>query len=443
MDKFKRFYGWGLNQSALSIERKITNLSEGFESQLEAFDRGLIPSGQGRSYGDSALNSGGIRLSSSELKRMSIDHETGIAICGAGVTISELENESLKVGFFPYVVPGTGEVSLGGAFASDVHGKSQHRAGNFSDHVLEIKVLNASGKANHYQNGSEEFCATAGGMGLTGFIQELKIQLRKVENSKVDVVEFRAKNLKELLSLMGKWGNTFEYSVAWLDMSGKNYGRGILSVGNHSEDKILKNSNSSVRTKLQFRAKKSISIFTPIGLVNRISVNLFNTLWYWKPLKNGNLDIQKFMHPLDGISNWNKIYGKKGFIQYQFVIPERSAESLFEILGEFQKANITSSLTVLKQFGKASNSMLGFPMPGFTLAVDIPANTRHISLFLNKMDVTISKLGGRIYLSKDSMLGKNEFIKMYPNLESWKKIKQTMDPENIWNSNQSRRLELC
>lgn len=280
-------------------------------------------------------------------------------------------------------------------------------------------------------------------MGLTGFIQELKIQLRKVENSKVDVMEFRAKNLKELLSLMAKWGNAFEYSVAWLDMSGKNYGRGILSVGNHSKDKILKNSSSNVRTKFQFRAKKSISFFTPISLVNRISVNLFNSLWYWKPLKNGSSDIQKFMHPLDGISNWNKIYGKKGFIQYQFVIPERSAESLFEILGEFQKANITSSLTVLKQFGRVSNSMLGFPMPGFTLAVDIPANTRHISLFLNKMDVTISKLGGRVYLSKDSMLGKNEFINMYSNVESWKKIKQRMDPENIWKSDQSRRLELC
>jgi decaprenylphospho-beta-D-ribofuranose 2-oxidase len=433
--------GWGRTNYSLGVS--LDNFEELSGVTAEVRSRGAIPSGRFRSYGDSALNSGGVNFNSNKFKMIEIQPDIGMAICGSGVTIGELEHAAHLYGFLPSVVPGTGYVTLGGAFASDIHGKSQQTKGNFSDHVTQITLIDSNGIAHKYAPESAEFRATAGGMGLTGFISELHIDLEAVETPVIFQKEIRVKSLKEMLSSLLNIEDEFPFTVAWIDLSGKYHGRGIITGGRYaSKDELNKKYN------LDYGFKKQDKVFTipflgSVNFMGKYTIKAFNTLWYRKPVKHGLVSYRKFMHPLDSISNWNLLYGKSGFIQYQFVIPSLESDFLEEVLLILREFEISSAVTVLKKFGRGGSGYLSFPMPGWTLAMDFPAGTKDLAKVIEILNLRLIACGGRIYLTKDSLLNVDAMKTMYKDLEEWKNMKRKMDPSRFWQSDQSRRLELC
>lgn len=432
--------GWGLCQFS---ETNLLPYSRQLSLRKESNPRGYIPRGLGRSYGDSALNSGGTTLETNLLKDISIDPESGIAVIGAGVTIQTLEEESLKVGYFPYVVPGTAQVTIGGAIASDIHGKSHHRVGSFSSHLLQIRLMNSVGVEMDLRpddKTSEIFWSTVGGMGLTGLILQAKIQLSKVESRYVLVEERRAKDLDELMGILKSFNERYLYTVAWVDLSGKFLGRGLVSGAKHAGLKDLPKKNRKVSPRRQ--ALKLPSILR-IRLINTFTIRIFNLVWFYKPIGKQVQDVEKYMHPLDGVENWNILYGKAGFIQYQFVVPLGREDVLREVLLKIKSSGNSSFLTVLKSFGEDSNGFIAFPIKGWTLAIDFPIRSKGLSEILSEIDEMVVQSGGRIYLTKDSRLSSIDFAHMYPNFQRWKEVKYQVDPINLWQSDQGRRLRLC
>jgi decaprenylphospho-beta-D-ribofuranose 2-oxidase len=435
--------GWGNNLYALTCLRIYKNGN----SRLKISEsRGGIPRGLGRSYGDSALNSGGVTFDSSELKKIEIQKDLGIAIVGGGVTIYDLECASLPLGFFPAVVPGTAQVTIGGAIASDIHGKSHHKVGSFSNHLAEIKLATYDGSLvslSPENDTSQLFWATVGGMGLTGLIVEATIRLTKVDSAFMEVTEKRVKNLDELINTLTQLNQTFLYTVAWVDLSGEFKGRGIISAAKHATVRELSSKNLLKRfaplTKIDF----AIHIPFRMNVINRLSIRLFNLFWYHKPLGKQIQHVQRYMHPLDSVRNWNIIYGRRGFIQYQFVIPPDRVDILKTVLTKLKDDGCGSFLSVLKSFGEDSKGLLAFPMTGWTLAIDFPKNQNNLTQLLRSLDQLVTSSGGRVYLTKDSRLNYEHLPRMYPLLDEWKSVKYKMDPDNFWQSDQGRRLKLC
>ena len=433
--------GWGLNLKARGFS--ANNFEDVRRIREDNRTRGVIPSGLSRSYGDCSISSGGVRFKSSNYRGISIDALTGLADCGSGVSIRELEYEAHLRGFLPPVVPGTSFVTLGGAFASDIHGKSQQTDGNFSEHVSSISVIDSEGFERKFAPESDEFKATAGGMGLTGFISRLEIKLKKVDIPMVYQEEVRVRNLSEMLLTLEDLEAKYPYTVAWIDLSGSYQGRGLISGGRFATEREV-----SRTKKLEFGFEKTPKITSVpfLGYFNFMkypSIRAFNVFWYRKPLKEGLSTFSKFMHPLDSIGNWNKIYGKSGFIQYQLVIPDENREVLFQILGLLKEHKVSSFLTVLKKFGHKGSGYLSFPIPGWTLAMDFASDSKNLSQVIRTLDKMVISSGGRVYLTKDSTSSHDSIALMYQDLEKWKSIKRKMDPSNFWQSDQSRRLNLC
>jgi decaprenylphospho-beta-D-ribofuranose 2-oxidase len=428
--------GWGNNFHSLSARAMVKTVAQLQEIVASASSgRGLLPVGLHRSYGDSALNSGGTLLEMTGLNTISIDPISKIATVGAGASITELEYVSLAYSLFPPVVPGTGFVTMGGAVAADIHGKSHHKTGSFSQSLRRIALLLSSGEIAEYGICDPQFWATVGGMGLTGVILEVDIELRAVASNSVEVSEHRVQSLEQMLELLTRSDADYEHTVAWIDLSGDYKGRGVVSLGNYGDTNINEKGNPMSGPSLPSLAGKNF--ITPL------SVKAFNEIWYRKPLKQGPVLLEKYMHPLDGINNWNKIYGNQGFLQYQFVIDvgqEQIFERLFAGLRELKAA---SFLGVLKKFGKASDAPLSFPRPGWTLTLDYSTAVPGLEAFLRKFDQELVSAGGRIYLVKDSRVDSALIPTMYPELNGWREIRDTMDPTGLWKSDQARRLQLC
>lgn len=440
---FSRISGWANSPKAFT---RIETMPTKLELPLEGNTRGYIPRGLGRSYGDSASNSGGITLESKQLKGIEIDPLNFIATVGAGVTISELERECLIYGLFPYVVPGTGMVTIGGAIASDIHGKSHHRVGSFSNQLIEIKLLQSDSTVIALRPDdatSNVFWATVGGMGLTGMIMEASFTLQKVESRFVKVTEKRVKNLDTLLQTLIEFNRQFLYTVAWVDLSGKFEGRGLVSAADHATLDDLPTKLRAIKSAPNQGSNLNIWYPFRFGIINHSFIRVFNSLWFHKPLGKRIQNLQKYMHPLDEIQNWNVIYGKKGFVQYQFVVPFENEDMLKIIFSKLRKNKCGSFLTVLKSFGQNSNGLIGFPIQGWTLAIDFPRNFSNLGRVLRELDQLVVEAGGRIYLTKDSRMNHNHLPQMYPNLPRWKEIKSEIDPTNHWQSDQGRRLKLC
>ena len=440
---FTRITGWGRSISALTDVRQVKNE---IASIKILNDRGLLPRGLGRSYGDSALNSGGCTLETVAQNDLRFDLEKNEVYVSANTSIAQLEAEGLKFGLFPYVVPGTGQVTIGGAIASDIHGKSHHKVGSFSSHVKEMTLIPQIGRTQKLfpeGNSEKSFWATCGGMGLTGLITSAVVKLREVETSYVQVCEKRVRNLTEMIDALKKMDENFEYTVAWIDLSGKFTGRGIVSGANHAKLHDL----PKKKRKKALSPKVSKSICLPrifnLPIINGSTISIFNKLWYLKPLGGKLQHIQTYMHPLDKIDNWNILYGSKGFVQYQFVVPMKSTQVLIDVLSIFKEANYRSFLSVLKTLGPESRSLLGFPMEGWTLAVDFPVEYSNLGETLSQIDKLVAGCGGRIYLTKDSRMTEEFLQTTYPKLEEWKSIKIELDPNMTWQSDQGRRLNLC
>ena len=436
--------GWGLTPESLT-SFSSPNIEE-FQSNLFTSTSTLIARGLGRSYGDAAQISGGTTLDTRQLNGINFDSNAGILSAMAGVSIDSIIREFAPRGWFVPVTPGTRYVTIGGAVASDVHGKNHHKSGCFSEHVIEMQILTPAGLFTCSRESLPElFYATGGGMGLTGIILSVKLQLTKVNSTKMRVNTYRLRNLEDTVVKLVELDRSFSYSVAWIDTlsGGKNLGRSIVSAGEHADVTDLKNEDAQWEYKASTNA--SFPKFNRINLINHLTSRIFNEVWYYKNKKITLGEIQnisKFFHPLDSINNWNYVYGKKGFVQYQFVVPDSKIDFIKEFVETLSALRIPVFLAVLKRFGPENPGFLSFPQPGWTLAVDIPSGFPGLSKLLDRFDEKLILNKGRVYLTKDSRL-KPEFLEiMYPKLKLFREIKSKYDPNYIVKSDLAVRLNL-
>jgi decaprenylphospho-beta-D-ribofuranose 2-oxidase len=402
-----------------------------------------IPHGNGRCYGDASLSDDVINTLRYD-KILALDEQHGTITCQSGILLSDLLQVIVPRGWFLPVTPGTKFITVGGAVASDVHGKNHHVDGAFSNQIVTMSVLTGTGetivcsKTNH----SDLFWATCGGMGLTGIVLEVTFRLKRIQSSHIRQKQIKAANLDEVMALFDQ-NTDSTYSVAWIDClkTGDHFGRSILMLGEHAgtdetptEHKLLAKEKSLLTVPFHF----------PSFVLNGYSVKLFNALFYAKNYRrelNSVVHYDGFFYPLDSILEWNKIYGKKGFVQYQFVLPiENSKKGLVDILKRINKMGMGSFLAVLKLFGDQDN-LISFPMKGYTLALDFPIK-KGLFEFLDELDQVVADYGGRIYLSKDARMKKEIFWKTYPHATEFQQILKKYDPDYKFNSLLSKRLML-
>lgn len=441
----RRLSGWGnypVSSSMLERPERI--------HQLQLLEEKVIPRGLGRSYGDAALNEGNGVILMERLNRfIAFDEVSGIVHAEAGVLLSDIIQTFLPRKWFLPVTPGTKAVTLGGCFACDVHGKNHHRDGAFSQYVTEIELLLADGSkriCSPSQNG-ELFWAAAGGMGLTGIITEIKLQLIPVETAYMQVRHEAAANLAQLLQILQDSAKDDKYSVAWLDgnASAKNMGRGIVMTGHHASVKDLP---AMIKNPLQLPQKKMFRIpfQMPSWCLNNWNVRLFNSLYFSTQSRKRTpftVDCDAYFYPLDAVGNWNALYGAKGFIQYQFVVPENNSErAISEVFERMLKERRFAYLAVLKRFGKEGPGLLSFPFEGYTLALDFPLAQTGLLKFLDELDELVLKSSGRVYLAKDARMQPETFKIMYPRFPLWHAIKAKTDPASRFCSDLSRRLRM-
>lgn len=422
----------------------------GIEDLKEYLKEGaMVGRGLGRSYGDAAINKGGFVAESIHMNRfLAFDESTGILRCEAGVTYENLLDTFVLRGWFPPVTPGTKYVTMGGAIASDVHGKNHHKAGSISSFVLSFNILTASGKVMKCsrEENSDLFWATVGGMGLTGFILDCEIKLRKIESPYIDSKAVKLGNLNALFDKFEEYDADYHYSVAWMDIvaTGSSYGRNVLFLGNHSKLDELPE-KLKLRSKEKHIEKKiSVPFEIPFSTLNKVTISLFNSMIYMTSKNKENFEhYDKYFYPLDSILNWNHIYSKSGLIQYQLNIPEdRGKEAVDKLLHKVVSFGGGSFLAVLKKMGD-QEGILSFPFRGYTLSMDFPVKKGTIEM-CRKLDEIVLDYGGRTYLTKDSILDEVTFKKMYKGLwEKWMDIKIKYDPENKFTSSLGRRIGLC
>ncbi|QWE10864.1 FAD-binding oxidoreductase [Polynucleobacter sp. es-EL-1] len=397
-----------------------------------------IPRGLGRSYGDSSLAQNVICLENNNLL-IHFDDETGILECESGVSLFELNNIFISKGWFLPVTPGTQFITVGGAIASDVHGKNHHIDGTFSNFIIEFDLLLGNGEVITVGPSSypELFKATCGGMGLTGVILKAKIQLIPIQSNFILERKIATTNLSQTMHAFELYANA-KYVVAWVDCfaKGSHLGRSILMVGEHSEAGGL---DENQFTQYEFPH------WAPKGLLNGSVLRAFNSCYYLKQ-KLSKCEIlvplRKFFYPLDAIKGWNVMYGKEGFLQYQFVLPEEvGMEGLRDILREISESGRGSFLAVLKKFGPKNSNYLSFPLQGYTLALDFKIDPG-LYQFLERLDILVGAYGGRVYLTKDSRMSEKMFKDSYPEWPVFQSVREKYHAINKFSSLQSVRLGL-
>lgn len=406
--------------------------------QIIAEHDDLIPYGNGRSYGDSALSTNIINVKPKDYF-IDFNKESGLLHIQAGVLLSEILESYVPRGWFLKVTPGTKLITVGGAIASDIHGKNHHVEGCFSECVEEFEIMLTDGEVVtcSLSETPELFKATCGGMGLTGVILDAKIYLKKINSQYIDQTTIKTKNLKETFEAFETYKD-LPYSVAWIDClaKGDNIGKCLLMVGDFRDD-----------GKLDYKKKGQLSIpFNfPSFALNNWSVRAFNWLYYGKSkygVSKQRVDIDTFFYPLDAIGHWNRIYGKKGFTQYQFILPkETSYEGLEEILTTISNSGKGSFLAVLKLYGKANDNYLSFPIEGYSLALDFKIEKGLFDL-LDKLDEIVVKYEGRIYLTKDVRVSKETFEKGYSQIETFREYRKENKMDTRFQSLQSKRVDI-
>lgn len=397
---------------------------------------GLIPYGNGRSYGDSALSENIVYVKPHDYF-ISFDETSGLLHVQAGVLLSEILEAFVPRGWFLKVTPGTKLITVGGAIASDVHGKNHHVEGCFSECVEAFNIMTADGEtvACSKKETPELFKATCGGQGLTGVILDARIFLKKINSKYIDQTTIKTGNLKETFEAFETY-KASPYSVAWIDCLAKGdaLGRCLLMVGDFRED-----------GKLDYKLKKqkTIPFNFPAFALNNWSVRAFNWLYYRKVkerVSRQKVDIDTFFYPLDAIGHWNRIYGKNGFTQYQFILPkETSYEGLKAVLNAIADSGKGSFLAVLKLYGKANDNYLSFPLEGYSLALDFKIEKGLFEL-LDRLDEIVVECGGRIYLTKDVRVSKETFEKGYPEIETFRQFRKENNMTEKFQSLQSRRV---
>jgi len=411
--------------------------------------RGAVARGLGRSYGDAAQNAGGLVIDITGLDKVhSFDTLQGLVKVDAGLSLDSLMRLAVPLGWFVPVTPGTRHVTVGGALSADIHGKNHHADGSFCDHVERFTLITPAGAVDVTPETEPDlFWATAGGMGLTGVVVDATIRLRPVETAFVAVDTERARDLEDVLARMAEGNHRYQHSVAWVDClaRGRSMGRSVLTRGSHALLGDLPAGDRPAALRFEPRTAIGTPPWLPAGLLNQGSVRAFNALWFAKAprLERGRLrGLGSFFHPLDGLSGWNRLYGRRGLVQYQFVLPMGQEKALGLAFERLSAARCPSFLAVLKRFGPANAGHLSFPIPGWTLALDVPAGWTALAPLLDGLDELVAEAGGRVYLAKDSRLRPDLVPVMYPRLDEWRCVQAKADPRGILRSDLARRLSL-
>jgi decaprenylphospho-beta-D-ribofuranose 2-oxidase len=442
--------GWGRTAPTAARLIRPRTYEEAAVAVRDCGARGGIARGLGRAYGDAAQNAGGAVLDMTALDRIhAIDVGGGTVLCDAGISLHRLMEVLLPLGWFVPVTPGTRYVTVGGAIGADIHGKNHHVSGSFTRHVVSLELLTADGAVRTVTPGTSLFDATAGGMGLTGVILTATLRLQPVETALMSVDTERAADLDDLMARLTAGDHRYRYSVAWIDLlaRGAATGRAVLTRGDHAPLDALPAGSRARRSPLAFRTSRlpAAPDVLPGGLLSRTTVGLFNELWYRKAPRAGRGRLQRistFFHPLDGVPHWNRIYGRGGFVQYQFVVGRGREEALRGIVRRISARRCPSFLAVLKRFGEADPGWLSFPVAGWTLALDIPAGLPGLGVFLDELDEEVARAGGRVYLAKDSRLRPELLAAMYPRLDDFRALRAELDPRGVFVSDLARRLRL-
>ena len=445
-------HGWGRAAGSRSQLARIDTIAGAVSALRNAGDRGLVPRGLGRSYGDAAQNAGGTTLDLTRLNKiLQVDaqgDEPTVSV-QSGVSIDALMKALLPFGLWVPVLPGTRQVTIGGAIAADVHGKNHHTQGSFGNHVRDLDLLTADGAIRTIGPDGDDpelFWATVGGMGLTGVILRATVAVQRTETAYFTVDTQRCGDLDELMATMTDGDENYTYSVAWFDAvtRGKHLGRAVLTRGNKAKTSDLP---AKLRTEpLRFAAPSfgTIPEVFPNRMVNLATAKAFSAMWFRKAPKHRVGEVQNittFFHPLDIVAEWNRVYGPNGFLQYQFVVPFHEHETFRRCVEMIVTSGHLSCLNVLKRFGPGNTSPLSFPMPGWTLTVDLPIEDG-LDRLCTALDEQVVAAGGRCYLAKDSRLDAATFRQMYARLDDFLAVRQRVDPTRVFTSDLSRRLAL-
>jgi decaprenylphospho-beta-D-ribofuranose 2-oxidase len=429
--------GWGNNSTISTKAFYPENNKEIIDIFLDKKTSGIITHALGRSYGDCSIYKNIISLKNYP-KFQKLDEKNGILECSANISLSEIISLVVSKGWFLSVTPGSKFVTVGGAIASDVHGKNHHNDGSFSDYVESFKIITAEGNTVECskEKNKDLFKATCGGMGLTGIIVEARIKLLLIKSKNIDVQSHNTKNISETIKKFKELSGN-KYLIAWVDSTSKNnLGRSIIFSGNHSVDKDLSFSNKN---------NFAFPLIFKNLIINKYFLNFFNMFYYnfYKNKKNFKQNLNSFFYPLDIISNWNKLYGKNGFIQIQLLIGniDNADKIIYKILNFFNKKKQFSYLNTLKEFGPGNENFLSFPKNGLTLAMDIKMN-KNLFYIYQEFEELIKDDDVKFYLTKDSLMSKNFFKKSYIELNKFKEIKKKNDPFNLIKSNLSERLDI-
>jgi decaprenylphospho-beta-D-ribofuranose 2-oxidase len=437
--------GWGRTapSRALVVEADADDVPAIVQA---ATTRGVLVRGLGRSYGDAAQNAGGtvVRLRSAA-DTIRLDAAAGRVTAGAGTSFDELMRFLVPQGWFVPVTPGTRYVTLGGAIASDVHGKNHHVDGSFGNHVTSMRMVLADGSLRCLTPASdpELWWATVGGMGLTGAIVEAEFTAAPIATSRCLVDTTRAGDLDELLAVMEATDHTHRYSVAWIDLlaSGARLGRAVVTAGDHAPLDAV-----DAGDPLAFAPRTLASVPPGVpNVLNHTFVRAFNETWFRKAPRRRTGEVQsigRFFHPLDGVDRWNRLYGRGGFLQYQLVVPFGEERALRTVIERVAGSGHASFLAVLKRFGPGNSAPLSFPTPGWTLTLDVPAAAAGLGELLHGLDDLVLDAGGRHYFAKDAHTTPEAVRRGYPRLAEWQAVRDRVDPDGRWVSDLARRLEL-
>jgi len=449
--------GWGRTAPSASRILSTPDVDVIAEAVAQASDRGVIARGLGRSYGDVAQNGGGLVVDMTALNTIhSIDPVGALAVVDAGVDLDSLMKAALPYGLWVPVLPGTRQVTVGGAIGCDVHGKNHHSAGSFGDHVTSMDLLVADGRVLTLRpEGSPDdpdgrlFWATVGGVGLTGIILRATLAMTRTETAYFVADGVRTRTLDETIAAHSDGSEArYDYSSAWFDAisAPPKLGRAAISRGNLATLAQLQEYAPKLATRpLEFTGKTFLTLpdVFPNGLANKLTFGSLGALWYAKSgdYRHKVQSLTGFYHPLDMFGEWNRAYGSEGFLQYQFVVPPEAVEEFKLILLDISASGHYSFLNVFKLFGEGNRAPLSYPMAGWNVCVDFPIRAG-LSEFLTGLDARILEFGGRLYTAKDSRVDAATFHAMYPRIDEWIATRRSIDPDGVFVSDLARRLEL-
>lgn len=445
----RRLTGWGRTAPTTATVLHTADLDVIAEAVRTAGPRGVIARGLGRSYGDSAQNAGGLVVDMTALARIHrIDVDGATADVDAGVSLDTLLRAVVPHGLWVPVLPGTRQVTVGGAIGADIHGGNHHTQGTFTRHVLSMDLMLADGSVRTLTPDGPErqlFLATTAGMGLTGIVLRATIRLDRVETSYFIADVEQATDFDDMLERLQVNDENYTYSKTWFDSvtKGEHMGRGFLLRG--SSAKLSDLPPELRKDPLKFDAPQ-LARFPdafPPGMLNTLTARALNEVYYRKSkTKSGVVqNITQFYHLLDLFADWNRAYGPRGFLQYQFVVPFDRADLLRSSMEAIVDSGHISALNVLKRFGEGNDAPLSFPTAGWTLAVDLPVK-KGLDQLCDLLDEMVLDAGGRLYLAKDSRTTADRFARMYPQLPAWRAVRDEVDPERKFVSDQARRLSL-